>query len=281
MIERLGAVALDKGEDVVLGDHPFELVIGERVFRAKLMFQEVYCPANSFHVNAVFASKLPESVPGTSVDRQCGSSQQAVHFAAQGVMSGTQELVVAGGLQNMSAIPISAAMLVADQYGFTTPFAESPGWLARYGDVQVSQFRSAEMIAGPRTGISRPALRSTHSPARWSFLFSTQRRLTAFQRALLRGRWPSARRGRSRSWWPSGAPRVVRLVVSEGHREHWLPRAQCLRQRSDAALVHDRGCPRHEQRVRSFGHRENAGWERPRDSSHEQSGRRGRRGVQS
>lgn len=90
---------------------------------------------------------LPDHVPGVTIDRQCGSSQQAVHFAAQGVMSGTQDLVVAGGLQNMSAIPISAAMLVADQYGFTTPFAESPGWVARYGDVEVSQFNSAEMIA--------------------------------------------------------------------------------------------------------------------------------------
>lgn len=90
---------------------------------------------------------LPDEVPGVTIDRQCGASQQAVHFAAQGVMSGTQDLVVAGGLQNMSAIPISAAMLVADRYGFTTPFAQSPGWLARYGDVEVSQFRSAEMIA--------------------------------------------------------------------------------------------------------------------------------------
>ncbi|MEI2712996.1 MAG: acetyl-CoA C-acetyltransferase [Nocardioides sp.] len=90
---------------------------------------------------------LPDHVPGVTIDRQCGSSQQAVHFAAQGVMSGTQDLVIAGGLQNMSAIPISAAMLVADQYGFTTPTAESPGWLARYGDVEVSQFNSAEMIA--------------------------------------------------------------------------------------------------------------------------------------
>ena len=90
---------------------------------------------------------LPDHVPGVTIDRQCGSSQQAVHFAAQGVMSGTQDLVVAGGLQNMSAIPISAAMLVADQYGFTTPFAESPGWVKRYGDVEVSQFASAEMIA--------------------------------------------------------------------------------------------------------------------------------------
>ena len=90
---------------------------------------------------------LPDHVPGVTIDRQCGSSQQAVHFAAQGVLSGTQDLVVAGGVQNMSAIPISAAMLVGQQYGFSTPFAESRGWAARYGDVEISQFNSAEMIA--------------------------------------------------------------------------------------------------------------------------------------
>lgn len=96
---------------------------------------------------AWLAAGLPDHVPGVTIDRQCGSSQQAVHFAAQGVMSGTQDLVVAGGVQNMSAIPISAAMLVGQQYGFSTPFAESPGWQKRYGDQEVSQFRSAEMIA--------------------------------------------------------------------------------------------------------------------------------------
>jgi acetyl-CoA C-acetyltransferase len=90
---------------------------------------------------------LPDEVPGTTVDRQCGSSQQAVHFAAQAVMSGTADLVVAGGVQNMSAIPISAAMVAGEQYGFTTPFAGSPGWEARYGTQEVSQFRAAEMIA--------------------------------------------------------------------------------------------------------------------------------------
>ena len=104
--------------------------------------------------SAWLVAGLPDHVPGVTIDRQCGSSQQAVHFAAQGVMSGTQDLVVAGGLQNMSAIPISAAMLVADQYGFTTPFAESPGWVKRYGDQEVSQFRSAEMIA-EKWGITR------------------------------------------------------------------------------------------------------------------------------
>jgi acetyl-CoA C-acetyltransferase len=93
-------------------------------------------------------------VPGVTIDRQCGSSQQALHFAAQGVLSGTQDLVVAGGVQNMSAIPISAAMLAGQPYGFSTPFAESPGWQARYGDQEVSQFRSAQLIAD-KWGITR------------------------------------------------------------------------------------------------------------------------------
>ncbi len=90
---------------------------------------------------------LPDEVPGTTIDRQCGSSQQAVHFAAQAVMSGTAELIVAGGVQQMSQIPISSAMLVAQDLGFPDPFSTSPGWRARYGDTEVSQFRSADMIA--------------------------------------------------------------------------------------------------------------------------------------
>jgi acetyl-CoA C-acetyltransferase len=90
---------------------------------------------------------MPQHVPGVTVDRQCGSAQQAVHFAAFGVMSGQQDLVVAGGVQNLNLIPISGAMLAGQQYGFPDPFRTSPGWLARYGDQEVSQFRSAEMIA--------------------------------------------------------------------------------------------------------------------------------------
>jgi len=90
---------------------------------------------------------LPDEVPGVTVDRQCGSSQQAVHFAAQAVMSGTSDLVVAGGVQNMSAIPISSSMTAAAQYGFEHPFAGARGWTERYGTQIVSQFRSAERIA--------------------------------------------------------------------------------------------------------------------------------------
>src|SRR5882757_6829198 len=96
---------------------------------------------------AWLAAGLPEGVPGTTVDRQCGSSQQAVHFAAQAVMSGTADLVVAGGVQNMSAIPIASAMLVGPQFGFDNPFAGSVGWEKRYGDQEVSQFRAADLIA--------------------------------------------------------------------------------------------------------------------------------------
>jgi acetyl-CoA C-acetyltransferase len=94
------------------------------------------------------AAGLPEEVPGVTVDRQCGSSQQAVHFAAQAVLSGTAELVVAGGVQNMSQIPIAAAMTAAAPLGFTEgPFAGSKGWRDRYGDRLVDQFNGAEMIA--------------------------------------------------------------------------------------------------------------------------------------
>ncbi|TWB18387.1 acetyl-CoA C-acetyltransferase [Nitrospirillum amazonense] len=100
---------------------------------------------------------LPDHVPGVTVDRQCGSAQQAVHFAAQGVMSGTQELVVAGGVQNLNMIPISAAMEVGRTYGIPDPFSTSPGWLARYGKQEVSQFRAAEMIA-EKWGVTREAM---------------------------------------------------------------------------------------------------------------------------
>ena len=93
------------------------------------------------------AAGMPLNVPGTTIDRQCGSSQQAIHFAAQAVMSGTQDVVLAGGVQTMSAIPISSAMLAGQPLGFTTPFAQSQGWQARFGDAPVNQFYAAQRIA--------------------------------------------------------------------------------------------------------------------------------------
>jgi acetyl-CoA C-acetyltransferase len=100
------------------------------------------------------AAGLPEHVPGTTVDRQCGSSQQAVHFAAQAVLSGTQDLVIAGGVQTMNQIPIGAALLAGQAFGQSDPFSGSSGWRERYGTQEVSQFRAAEMIA-ERWHISR------------------------------------------------------------------------------------------------------------------------------
>ncbi len=112
---------------------------------------------------------LPLDIPGTTVDRQCGSSQQAIHFAAQGVMSGTQDVVVAGGVQNMSAIPISQAMIAGQEFGFTTPTAESVGWRERFGDASISQFNGADMMATKwdisREDMERWALQS-HERAR-------------------------------------------------------------------------------------------------------------------
>ena len=93
------------------------------------------------------AAGLPQEIPGVTIDRQCGSSQQAVHFAAQAVMSGTNDLIVAGGVQNMSRIPISSSMTAGEAYGFEDPFSTSKGWVERYGTQEVSQFRGAEMIA--------------------------------------------------------------------------------------------------------------------------------------
>ena len=96
---------------------------------------------------AALAAGLPESVPGVTIDRQCGSAQQAVHFAAQGVMSGTADLVVAGGVQKMSQFPILSAFAAGEPYGSTDPWTGCEGWHARYGDQDISQFRGAEMIA--------------------------------------------------------------------------------------------------------------------------------------
>lgn len=106
---------------------------------------------------AWLAAGLPLHVPGVTIDRQCGSSQQAVHFAAQAVMSGTQDVVIAGGVQTMTQIPISSAMLCAKPLGFDDPFSGSTGWKARFGDQPVSQFHGAQLIAD-KWKISREAM---------------------------------------------------------------------------------------------------------------------------
>jgi acetyl-CoA C-acetyltransferase len=95
--------------------------------------------------NAVLASTLPESVPGTTIDRQCGSSQQALHFAAQAVMSGTMDVVIAGGVESMSRVPISSSTAFPAQHGMGSYM--SPAMEERYPNVAFSQFSGAEMMA--------------------------------------------------------------------------------------------------------------------------------------
>jgi acetyl-CoA C-acetyltransferase len=98
---------------------------------------------------------VAESVPGVTIDRQCGSSQQAVHFAAQGIMSGTQDLVVAAGVESMSIVAMGASVMLPAQAGMPAPFGD--GWHQRYGDQEISQFRGAQLIC-ERWGLKRVAL---------------------------------------------------------------------------------------------------------------------------
>ncbi|TDD83132.1 acetyl-CoA C-acetyltransferase [Actinomadura rubrisoli] len=100
---------------------------------------------------AWLSAGLPESVPGVTIDRQCGSSQQAIHFAAQGVLSGTQDLVVAAGVEQMAKVPMGASIVA----GLDFPFGE--GWAERYGMQEISQFRGAELMA-EKWGYSREDL---------------------------------------------------------------------------------------------------------------------------
>ena len=106
---------------------------------------------------AWLAAGLPEAIPGTTIDRQCGSGQQAISFAAMGVWAGVQDLVVAGGVQNMSMVPIGLALEAAAPLGHKDPFSGSTGWVNRYGLQEVTQFRGAEMIA-EKWDLSREAM---------------------------------------------------------------------------------------------------------------------------
>jgi acetyl-CoA C-acetyltransferase len=113
--------------------------------------------ANDVARSCWLAAGLPQTVPGVTIDRQCGSSQQAVHFSAMAVMSGAAHVMLAGGVQAMSAIPIGSAALAGQAHGFASPFAGSKTWHARFGDTEISQFRGAQMMA-ERWGFSRVQL---------------------------------------------------------------------------------------------------------------------------
>ena len=150
--KRKGSLAQVHGAD--LGAHVVKAIVGRNAIPAADYDDVIFgcvdtigALAGDIARTVWLAAGLPINVPGTTVDRQCGSSQQAVHFAAQAVMSGTQDVVLAGGVQTMSSIPISSAMLAGQPLGFTTPFAESKGWQARFGDAPVNQFYAAQRIA--------------------------------------------------------------------------------------------------------------------------------------
>ncbi len=104
---------------------------------------------------AWLSAGLPEHVPGVTIDRQCGSSQQALHFAAQGVLSGTQDLVVAAGVESMSVVPMGSSVMLPAEKGMPLPFGA--GWRVRYGDQEISQFRGAQLMC-EKWGIKRAQL---------------------------------------------------------------------------------------------------------------------------
>ncbi|HUR78187.1 MAG TPA: acetyl-CoA C-acetyltransferase [Acidimicrobiales bacterium] len=150
---RNGALAAMHPAD--LGAHVLEHIVSRNDFDPATVDDVVFGCLDTIGPNAGdiartawLAADLPESVPGVTLDRQCGSSQQAVHFAAQAIMSGTQDIVVAGGVQNMSKVPITSSFAAGEAYGLAPdPFSESERWQKRYGDQEVSQFRGAELIA--------------------------------------------------------------------------------------------------------------------------------------
>jgi acetyl-CoA C-acetyltransferase len=137
LVERCGADP-DQIEDVIMG---CVMQAGEQ--------------SNNIARNAIMASKLPESVPGTSIDRQCGSSQQALHFAAQAVMSGTMDVVIAAGVEAMTRVPMGLASSLPAKNGFG--HYKSPNMEKRYPNIQFSQFTGAEMMA-EKYGLSKEEL---------------------------------------------------------------------------------------------------------------------------
>ncbi|WP_315812489.1 acetyl-CoA C-acetyltransferase [Bradyrhizobium sp. SZCCHNR2028] len=137
LVERSGA-APDQIEDVIMG---CVMQTGEQ--------------STNIARNAVLASKLPESVPGTSIDRQCGSSQQALHFAAQAVMSGAMDVVIAAGVESMTRVPMGLSSTLPAKNGFG--HYKSPGIESRYPNIQFSQFTGAEMMA-EKYGLSKDEL---------------------------------------------------------------------------------------------------------------------------
>ncbi|MFI6367660.1 acetyl-CoA C-acetyltransferase [Nocardia sp. NPDC050630] len=137
-----------------LGAHPIRALIEHNNVDPAVIDDVIYgcldtigAQAGNIARTCAMVAGLPQTVPGVTIDRQCGSSQQAVHFAAQAIMSGTADMIIAGGVQKMSQYPIGSSYSAGEPYGATDPWSSSPGWVKRFGPGEVSQFASAERIA--------------------------------------------------------------------------------------------------------------------------------------
>jgi len=175
---------------------------------------------------AWLSAGLPEHVPGVTIDRQCGSSQQAVHFAAQAVLSGTQDLVIAAGVESMSVVPMGSSVMLAAEKGMPLPFGQ--GWQDRYGDQEISQFRGAQLIC-EKWGISRAQLEE--------FALESHRRAI---RAIDEGRFDreiTAVNGLSVDEGPRRDTSLEKMAALAPLREGWEITAATASQISDGAAA--------------------------------------------
>ena len=175
---------------------------------------------------AWLSAGLPEHVPGVTIDRQCGSSQQAVHFAAQAVLSGTQDLVVAAGVESMSVVPMGSSVMLPAEQGLPLPFGQ--GWRERYGDQEISQFRGAQLIC-EKWGIRRAQLEE--------FALESHRRAVA---AIDAGRFEreiAPVNGLSVDEGPRRDTSLVKMAGLAPLREGWEITAATASQISDGAAA--------------------------------------------
>ncbi len=176
--------------------------------------------------NAWLSAGLPENVPGVTIDRQCGSSQQAVHFAAQAVMSGTQDLVVAAGVESMSMVPMGSTVSLPLEKGMPLPFGQ--GWRDRYGDQEISQFRGAQLVC-EKWGLKRPQLEE--------FSLESHRRAT---RAIDEGRFDreiTPVGGATTDEGPRRDTSLEKMAELKPLREGWELTAATASQISDGAAA--------------------------------------------
>ncbi len=169
---------------------------------------------------------LPENVPGVTIDRQCGSSQQAVHFAAQGVLSGTQDLVVAAGVESMSQVPMGSTVTLPMENNMALPYGQ--GWLERYGNQEISQFRGAQLIC-EKWGLTRRQLEEYA-------LESHRRAVRAIDEGRFRGEiTPVA--GLTTDEGPRRDTSLEKMAELKPLREGWVVTAAAASQISDGAAA--------------------------------------------